>query len=67
MLSAHLYGNWKALLTGSMLVVDCTEVDIHEVDKNYDDTTDYNVGVHDIPYSCNNPSCYSILIHPGTR
>jgi hypothetical protein len=39
-----------------MLAVGCTEVDIHEVDKNYDDITDYNVDVHDIPYSCNNPS-----------
>jgi hypothetical protein len=68
MLSAHLYGNSKVPLTGSMLAVGCREIDNHEVDTScYDDTTDCDVGVHDIPYSCNNPFWYSILIHPDTR
>jgi hypothetical protein len=50
-----------------MLAVGCREADTHELDKNcYDDTLDYDVGVHDIPYSCNNPFWYSILVHPGT-
>lgn len=67
MLLSHLYGNSKARLTGSMLAVGCREADTHELDKNcYDDTLDYDVGVHDIPYSCNNPFWYSILVHPGT-
>jgi hypothetical protein len=39
-----------------MLAVGCREADIHEKCKNcYDDKLDYDVGVHDIPYSCNNP------------
>jgi hypothetical protein len=56
MLSAHLCGDWKAAVAGSMVPVGGTEIGTREMDTNCNDKTGCSAGEPDIPCSCNNPS-----------